>query len=197
MRLSVDGWPVDVAEFRCTLFRLSAAVAKRFPPGELFAPNRPKEYALRGLYARDFSGFTDNTLDVCGAAFASECSDLIHLDQVFVKPEWRGRRLGLYAMRALAGAFAFDSSALLVYQPWPSQCLPDNELLLDGARRFEQYQLDKFDHRAARGTARLREYFAATGFKQVPGTTCWVHDLGFCLPPWDSLSASPKSPAAE
>ncbi len=194
MRMHVDGAEIDVAEFQCTMFRISAACVKGYDPSELFSPERPKDFALRGLFGRSsYATFSDRTLDACGSAYADESTDVIHMDQIFVTPEWRGRRLGLYAMRALAGAFAFDHSALLVYQPIPAQCVPRNDLLPD---QFKRYELDKFDNRAAPGTARLRQYFAAVGFQHVPGTTCWVHDLGLCFRRWDMIDSAASKSAA-
>ena len=121
--------------------------------------------------------------------FHPRSTDLLILDRIELKPEYRGQGFGLLAIRCMIGMFGWPCG-LVACKPYPLQFERSNrwELPAQVSRRADGLR---------KARKKLRQYWAQVGFERVPGTMLYalnprrgrVSRLGRCAVWRDASSA--------
>jgi hypothetical protein len=169
---------VEIGHLRATLIQLERAMQDGIELWDIL--DAPSEETAECLQL--FDNVDDVKLRVDDEEFSRRVrnlfdadvwfGDILLVEKIEIKPEYRGYGVGLVAMRGLIEAFG-RSCSLVVCKPLPLQ--------YSGNVNEE----NRFDFKAAQ--EKLRKYWAKAGFKRVPKT-----DL-YALTPLHKLPDLPKS----
>ncbi len=164
LRLDYDGTETLAGKFRAYFVSLSGAHEYGFPLFDVLDAD-----AHTAEYCAILGDPDEKDISQSWSPLAQELSDeafglnLLIVDQVKIEPQFRGKRLGLFAVRRLIETLG-DSVGLVVIKPFPLQycgCEDPDWIPPHGVT----------DKRAAIAAARakLGAYWGAMGFREVGG----------------------------
>jgi GNAT superfamily N-acetyltransferase len=118
------------------------------------------------LYDYHRADFKDSVLRTLGCANEYVPSTLLIVDRLELKPEYRGRGIGLQAMKILISRFRVGAGIAAI-KPFPLQFEAGAD---DDPDAFRKRGFDKYANDEGRCQKRLQAHYARLGFKKIPRT---------------------------
>jgi hypothetical protein len=181
-RRASDRRTVCVGKFRA--FRVNAELAAQLQ-GNLTDACELHSERLYRLYARLYGPKSYAFRPLVTQQFMTLSSDLLVLDTIVLDPRWRGVRLGLLVARRLVSLLG-SGCGLVV-----GNITPYKGGLRVPAAWVPRYASDR-ERRDAR--ERLRDYFAAVGFKRVGRSAIYAMSIAEPVP-LDAALLGPTNPS--
>ena len=139
------------------------------------------------VYDYDSESIRESISDGCAGA------DILIVETIKILPAHRGRRLGLLAMRRTIDTFG-EGCAAVVIEPFPLQFSrhpdPSSRKHLDWHARMG---MQLFDMNEVNAVAKLRKYWAQSGFRRIGKTKYFALDLQQPQPRLQELLRKPKA----
>lgn len=121
------------------------------------------------LYESDTEDFNEKTRDVAFGGDYPWNPNLLLLDRLVIYPEFRGKGLGLHAIRALIQRLR-QGVGLVALKPFPLQF----EVKASESTGYRKKGLHLFSLPEAEARRKLVEHYAKLGFREVPDTEFMV-----------------------
>jgi GNAT superfamily N-acetyltransferase len=158
-----DGLEALMGKFKLYYIDVCAAVNAKASVFELFDYER----ATRDYFAPIFNpGSLDFTDELSRLTDNSSWGSVLIIDRLEVLPEYRGRNVGLLAMRRLIERFC-AGAPIVAIKPFPLQHEGGGGDVDEWKSRLKLADLDQNERRA---TTKLRRHYAKLGFKAMKGT---------------------------
>ena len=177
----------EAGTFAATLIDVRGAVIEGESVFDVFDSDSVCIGYFEALYDYDEDDFKPQvTQIVCEDDFLSN-PNLLVVDKLVIYPQYRGKSLGLLALRALIHRHR-SGVGLIAMNPVPLQ-FESKFVDEKNSDLFRRFGLDSFSLPKNKATAKLKKYYGRLGFKQVPQTEFMVRSSELPLQDPDSQSS--------
>ncbi|MBL5862115.1 hypothetical protein JBO49_15975 [Serratia fonticola] len=181
--LDGDGNEIEVGMFQTLLVDVYSAVNDNESVWDVFNSESTTQHFYENLYDLEATDNFEQT--VLDTAFGKDnCGfqpNLAIIDRLVVYSAWRGQNFGALAIQGLIQRLR-ASASLVAIKPFPLQFESE---YLDGphtwddelSEAYQKWQLDNFSDNQEEATARLSQFYAKQGFRNIQGTDYWVRNI--------------------
>ena len=163
-----------LGKFELTVINVAGAVDAGVSLAALWDDTQALTDLWSALYRNDMRQLKAKVQQACGVEPQVRHANCVSFDRMMIYPQYRGKGVGLRALRTLVAHFWGREIALFALIPSPLQCTSGQYLSPDEQAEYRSFGLHELPQDKPTGVARLRAYWAQAGFVQVPGTPYMV-----------------------
>ncbi len=182
-------------KFRLVSVQIQTAIDRDEDLFAVFDATQTLTNIQEALYRSNCCEFAPRVIKMVKSRAAESSPNLLLFDGLLVRPKYRGRCVGLLALRALMDYFRHSDFGVYAMEPFPLQCSQPEIRSKELEEEFKVFDFAKLERSKSKATAKLRDYYARLGFTSVPSTTYMVADPQAPLIPDEALFAPRVVPA--
>lgn len=163
-----------LGKFELTVINVAGAVDAGVSLAALWDDTQALTDLWSALYRNDMRQLKAKVQQACGVEPQVRHANCVSFDRMMIYPQYRGKGVGLRALRTLMAHFWRREIALFALIPSPLQCTSGQYLSPEEQAEYRSFGLHELPDDKPTGIARLRAYWAQAGFVQAPGTPYMV-----------------------